>query len=104
MEGWLAVREDLHPVRRAHLEASNSEMLVVQLRTAPTAFIVESYCKPAPDEGILERTMPALHEIIMRHQTGRLIAVGDFNIPGVRWVQSHHGADKIDGFSDYLSA
>ena len=92
-----AVRANLHPLRRTDLEANNSETLVLQLRTAPVVFIAVCYCKPAPDEGILEKTMLALHEIIARNPAGRLIAVGDFNIPGIGWVQSHNGAARVDG-------
>ena len=92
-----AVRTDLHPRRRPDLEACNSEMLVIQLQTTPAVYIAVCYCKPAPDGGILERTMSALHDIVTRCPAGRLIAVGDFNIPEIRWVRSPDGAARADG-------
>ena len=41
------VGEELYPLRSADQEASDSEMLVVQLNTVPAVFIAVCYCKPA---------------------------------------------------------
>ena len=86
-----AVRSDLYPVRRSDLEAVNTEMLIVQLKTVPSLLIAVCYCKPAPDDGTLERTMSALQSAIARNPARRLVAIGDFNVPEVTWEPTHSG-------------
>lgn len=86
-----AVQNHLHPFRRLDLEPEHAEMLVVELKTAPSLLIAVCYCKPAPDDGALERTMTALQALVARHPSRRIAAVGDFNIPDIKWSQSDHG-------------
>ena len=70
-------------MRRPDLEVDNTEMLIVELKT-----VAICYCKPAPDDGILERTMTALQAAIAQNPARRMVAVGDFNVPDVRWERS----------------
>ena len=83
-----AVRSDLHPMRRPDLEVDNTEMLIVELKTTPSLLVAVCYCKPAPDDGTLERTMTVLQAAIAQNPARRMVAVGDFNVPDVRWGRS----------------
>ena len=87
-----AVRRDLHPVRRTDLEAVNTEMLFLELKTTPSLLVAVCYCKPAPNGGILENTMAALHAAIAQNPARRLVAVGDFNVPDVTWEPLRSGS------------
>ena len=71
-------------------------MLVVEVQTTPPVLIAVCYCKPS-DDNVLDRTMTALHSVSVRYPFGRLIAIGDFNIPEIKWVPSGGGVAAAAG-------
>ena len=63
----------------------------MQLKTEPSLLIAVCYCKPAPDDGPIERTMSALRAAIARNPARRLVAIGDFNVPELTWEPTRSG-------------
>lgn len=87
-----AVRSTLSPARREDLEADDTETLMLELKTSPGLILAVCYCKPAPDRGVLERTLLSLKSAIIRHPNRRIVAVGDFNLPTIKWSLSGLGS------------
>ena len=64
---------------------------MVELKSTPSVLLAVCYCKPAPDGGILDRTTTILQAAMARHPYHGLIALGDFNLPNIRWTPSAQG-------------
>lgn len=87
----IAVKSDLHAVRRADLERENTEMVVVEIFTLGKPLILYTFYRP-PDSNNndlieLNASLRAIAE------SSCAILIGDFNIPALDWADSSSPID-----------
>ena len=81
-----AVRTCPGAERREDLEVTDTEALVVELKTIPVSLLCVAYCPPNDNE-VLSRTTSMLQDLCARFPERPIFAVGDFNVPAITWLR-----------------